>query len=102
LQVSRIIVKSAWGKVTPPVESDAAEVPNWTLVYDQLSWNRPEQSWLKEGAGEAAELKTYMDYLEEAYPVKDHENAEQNRAIIEDRVYSFARQGGPGSKFKNT
>ena len=40
--------------------------------------------------------------MAEAYPTKDHENAEQNEKIIEDRVYSFARQGGPAAKFKNT
>ena len=40
--------------------------------------------------------------MAEAYPTKDHENAEQHEKIIEDRVYSFARQGGPAAKFKNT
>jgi hypothetical protein len=52
------------------VESDAREIPNWHIAYDQLSWNRPDQSQLKEGSGDAAELKTYWDYLDECYPTK--------------------------------
>jgi hypothetical protein len=38
------------------VESDAREIPNWTLAFDQLSWHRPEQAQLKEGSGDAADL----------------------------------------------
>lgn len=41
LNVARIISKSAWGKVTPPVESDEKQLPNWQLAYDQLSWDKP-------------------------------------------------------------
>ena len=100
--MARIITKSTWGKVTPRVESDAREINNWSLAFDQLSWNRPEQAQLKEGSGNAEDLQTYWDYLQEAYPTKENENAEQNQKIIDDRVYSFARQGGPGAKFKNT
>ena len=31
IQVARIISKSAWGEVTPPVESDEKQLPNWKL-----------------------------------------------------------------------
>jgi hypothetical protein len=43
MNIARVISKSAWGRVTPPVESDASEVPQWHLVHDQLSWSRPLQ-----------------------------------------------------------
>ena len=54
---------------------------------------------IKDGQGSAEELVSYMDYLTEHYPTKD---SEQNKAIHDDRIHSFARQGGPGAKFKNT
>jgi len=44
MNVARIVCKCAWGKVTPPNESDASELPVWTFVHDQLSWSRPAQA----------------------------------------------------------
>lgn len=32
--VCRIVTKSAWGKVTPAVESDPEGIPRWSLVHD--------------------------------------------------------------------
>ena len=29
LNVARVIARSAWGRVNPPVESDAAGLPTW-------------------------------------------------------------------------
>jgi len=95
------VAKSAWGKVTPPTESDVAGVPHWSLGHDQLSWTRPILP-TADGSDEAPVLTSYNDYLVETYPTKGHANAEQNKAIIQDRLHSFARPGGPGSKFKNT
>lgn len=34
LNVARIIAKSSWGKVSPPVESDEKGLPTWSLVHD--------------------------------------------------------------------
>ena len=42
------------------------------------------------------------DFLDQYYPTKDNPEAEQNLAIQLDRLSSFARPGGLGSKFKNT
>lgn len=95
-QVARIVCKSVWGRVTPAAESDEGGVPHWILIHDQLSWTKP----LIQGC---EDLISYADYLKENYPVKDgHPKAVQNKAIIEDRLNSFAKAGGPGAKFKNT
>ena len=32
--VCRIVAKSAWGKVSPAVESDPEGIPRWTLAHD--------------------------------------------------------------------
>ena len=93
--VQRIVAKSAWGRVTPATESDEASTPHWVLIHDQLSWTKP----LIEG-GE--DLVSYYDYLKEAFPTKDHPNADQNKAILADRLNDFAKAGNPGAKFKNT
>jgi len=42
----------------------------------------------------------YYEYLKMYWPIKGEE-AEQNRAITSDRLQSFPRPGGLGSKFKN-
>lgn len=42
----------------------------------------------------------YYEYLKMYWPIEG-ENAEQNRAITSDRLQSFPRPGGLGSKFKN-
>ena len=53
-------------------------------------------------AGETPpKLVNYHQYLVDTFP-QEGDNAEQNKAILEDRILSFARPGGPGSKFKNT
>jgi len=101
MNVARNICKSAWGKVTPPVESDAAEVPVWSLIHDQISWSRPLQGQLKDASISVEDLVDYATYLKEAYPENDEDNGEQNKAIQEDRILSFARAGGLGAKFKN-
>jgi hypothetical protein len=101
LKVARIISKSAWGKVTPPNESDEKQIPGWQLAYDQLSWTKPENAPKDKETGESIELRSYHDYLQEAYPVEEGSNVEQNRAIHMDRLLSFARPGGPAAKFKN-
>ena len=101
-QVARIICKCAWGKVTPPVETDAAELPVWTLVHDQLSWNRPAQGQLKDASISVEDLVNYEEYLQENYPHKTEEPKDsQNKNLYTDRVLSFARAGGAGAKFKN-
>ena len=54
------------------------------------------------GQGETpTDIQSYYDFLIENYPTKDDENAEQNKAIIDDRINSFSNAGGPGVKFKN-
>ena len=101
-QVARIICKCAWGKVTPPVETDAAELPVWTLIHDQLSWNRPAQGQLKDASISVEDLVNYEEYLQENYPHKPEEPKDsQNKNLYTDRVLSFARAGGAGAKFKN-
>lgn len=100
-QVARIISKSAWGKVTPPVESDEKQIPSWQLAFDQLSWSKPENAPKDKETGEPIDLKSYNDYLHESYPVEEGDNTEQNKAIHVDRLLSFARPGGPAAKFKN-
>jgi len=105
INVARIIAKSSWGRVTPSAESDHNQGGNWALLHDQLAWTKPDISLLKEKdreteSGDPVELVSYMDYLNEAYPL-DRGNAEQNQAIITDRLLSFARAGGLASKFKN-
>ena len=32
--VCRIVAKSAWGRITPAVESDPENIPRWTLAHD--------------------------------------------------------------------
>jgi hypothetical protein len=39
--VTRIIAKSAWGRLIPAAESDENQVPHWQLAFDQLSWSKP-------------------------------------------------------------
>ena len=75
------------------------------MAYDQLSWRKPEYVQVKDK--ETGELVTvdvisYKDFLDQYYPTKDNADAEQNLAIQLDRLSSFARPGGLGSKFKNT
>ena len=77
-------------------------MPNWHLAYDQLSWRKPEYVQVKDK--ETGELVTvdvisYKEFLDQYYPSKE---SEQNAAIQLDRLSSFARPGGLGSKFKNT
>ena len=72
------------------------------MAYDQLSWRTPEYVQVKDK--ETGELVTvdvisYKQFLDQYYPTKDNE---QNAAIQLDRLSSFARPGGLGSKFKNT
>jgi hypothetical protein len=102
--VARIITKSAWGKVNPPVESDEKGLPTWQIGHDQLSWSYPENpsshAILIANGETPPKLTNYYAFLKETYPT-DGPNAEQNKAIIEDRIISFARPGGPGAKFKN-
>jgi len=93
--VTRIVAKSVWGRVTPATESDEASHPHWVLVHDQLSWTKP----IIEGGDD---LVSYYDYLKNAFPTQDHPKAAQNKAIIEDRIRDFAKPGNPGAKFKNT
>ena len=74
------MAKSSWGKVTPSAESDHNQTGNWTLLYDQLSWCKPELYLIKEkdrvdAEGNPVELVSYMDFLEGAYP-KDGPNGE--------------------------
>mmetsp|Transcript_42670 Transcript_42670/g.65453 ORF Transcript_42670/g.65453 Transcript_42670/m.65453 type:complete len:129 (+) Transcript_42670:35-421(+) len=95
MNVARVICKSAWGKVTPPTETDHSEVGNWTLLYDQLAWTKPDVALLKEKDretlnGEPVSLVTYADFLTDSYPLKG-ENSTQNLAIHHDRMLSFAR-----------
>lgn len=99
--MARIISKSAWGKVTPPVESDEKQLPNWQLAYDQLSWVKPENAPKDKETGEAIDLRSYDEYLHEAFPIEGSDNTNQNKAIHVDRLLSFARPGGPAAKFKN-
>lgn len=96
--VARIIAKSAWGRVVAAPESDAAGVPHWILAYDQLAWSKPQ---LQDGGALPEDLVSYHAYLEEQYPTEGP-NAEQNKALFEDRISSFAVQGGAGAKFKHT
>lgn len=74
------MAKSSWGKVTPSPESDHTQTGNWSLVYDQLSWSKPEISQLKEkdrvdAEGNPVELCDYYSFLKMAYPT-DGDNAE--------------------------
>ena len=97
--VCKIVAKSAWGKVTPAVESDPEGIPRWTVVHDQLSWSRPTIVTSSE-IENVDELVDYWTYLHEAYPIEG-DKAEQNKAIIDDRVLSFAEKGALGGKFKS-
>lgn len=102
--IQHVIAKSAWGRLTPAPETAQTDVPNWHLAYDQLSWRKPEYVQVKDketGELVSVEVISYMSYLDQYYPTKDHENAEQNKLIRADRLSSFARPGGLGHKFKN-
>ena len=82
----------------PAADSDEGGVPHWILAYDQLCWVKP----ILNNNEAPDDIVSYYDYLVENYPVKeDHPKANQNKAIIEDRLASFAIQGGPGAKFKS-
>jgi hypothetical protein len=50
--------------------------------------------------GNPVKLVTYMEFLDSAYP-SEGPNKDQNEAIKLDRLTSFARPGGLGSKFKS-
>jgi len=101
LNVAKIISKSAWGRVTPPVESDEKQLPNWHLAFDQLSWDKPANAPIDKETGSAIDLRSYDDYLNEAFPIMEGGNIVQNKNIHIDRLLSFARPGGPAAKFKN-
>jgi len=79
-----LIARNAWGRVTPPPDAPEEGEPKdeqqplaaWTCEYGKLSYDRPEDCQVKDDEGEPVELKHYEQYLEETYPIKDHENAE--------------------------
>lgn len=99
--VCRIITKSAWGKVSPAVETDAEGVPRWQLIHDQLSWTRPTLLTSPE-IESPEELVDYWTYLREAYPDGEGKTSDTNKRIREDRILSFAEKGAVGGKFRNT
>lgn len=96
--VQRIIAKSAWGRLIPAAESDESQVPHWQLAYDQLSWGKP-QLQAPDGVSNQEEVISYYEFLKEHYRKP---GGEQNLAIFQDRLQSFAYAGAPGAKFKHS
>ena len=91
----------AWGTVT---EDEAGA--KWSLYHDQLSSEKPEVPVPDEGEGEDEEpidLINYRDFLQQyVFPTTvDEATNVENQTAMEQAMINFAKQGSPGSKFKN-
>ena len=87
-QVSRIVCKSAWGKLTQKQTQTGEEVQNetsWTLVHDQLTFTKPESPSLlaniPEGESADTDIVSYADYVNILHPSAKLDNGQDDPQV---------------------
>ena len=87
-QVSRIVCKSAWGKLTQKQTQTGEEVQNetsWTLVHDQLTFTKPESPSLlaniPEGESADTDIVSYADYVNILHPSAQLDNGQDDPQV---------------------